>query len=181
MSHWSSGRPVCFPSWETRVQSPGGYLCESGILLLASSYIGDPYMIDHCGLIGGGLHPEPSLGHCTNNVIISLDLTQLFFPVSHLLQRLHNWHSRLLGGSPVKSLQSYCIHTVSLVQWVNPLLPVMRDLGSIPRGYLCETGVLLLVLSHYNFLHTMIGERLTSPTSSNSPPLVENCYKKLDL
>ncbi len=27
--------------------------------------------------------------------------------------------------------------------------PVMRDPGSIPRGYLCETGILLLVLSRY--------------------------------
>jgi hypothetical protein len=30
----------------------GGYLCEIGILLLAlSRYIGDPVVIDHCGLI----------------------------------------------------------------------------------------------------------------------------------
>ncbi len=31
----------------------GGYLCETGILLLAlSRYIGDPYVIDHfCGLV----------------------------------------------------------------------------------------------------------------------------------
>ncbi len=50
---------------------------------------------------------------------------------------LHNQHSRLLGrepcGEPAISLHSY---TVSLVQWVNPLLPVMRDPGSIPRGVL---------------------------------------------
>ncbi len=38
MSHWCSGLPVCFPSWGTRVQSPGGYLCETEILLLALSY-----------------------------------------------------------------------------------------------------------------------------------------------
>ncbi len=35
--------PVCFPLWGTQVQSPGGYLCETGILLLAlSRYIDDP-------------------------------------------------------------------------------------------------------------------------------------------
>jgi hypothetical protein len=33
--HWSSGPPVCYPLWGTRVQSSGGYLCETGILLLA--------------------------------------------------------------------------------------------------------------------------------------------------
>jgi hypothetical protein len=37
MSHWSSGLPVCFLSWGARVQFPGGYLCETGILLLALS------------------------------------------------------------------------------------------------------------------------------------------------
>jgi hypothetical protein len=39
-------------------------------------YIGDPDMIDHCGLILGGLRPEPSLGRHADNVIIPLDLTQ---------------------------------------------------------------------------------------------------------
>jgi hypothetical protein len=64
------------PSWGTRVQSLGGYLCETGILLLAMScYIGDPDVIDH-----GGLRSTPSLGHCPENVIIPLDLTQLICP-----------------------------------------------------------------------------------------------------
>ncbi len=35
--HKSSGPPVWFLSWGTRVQPPGGYLCETGILLLALS------------------------------------------------------------------------------------------------------------------------------------------------
>jgi hypothetical protein len=34
---WSSGQPVCFPSWGTRVQSSGGYLYETRILLLSLS------------------------------------------------------------------------------------------------------------------------------------------------
>ncbi len=73
--------PVCFPPWGTWVQSPGGYLRETGILLLAlSRYIGDPDMIDHCGLVWGWLCPEPSLGRCADNVIIPLDLTQLSCP-----------------------------------------------------------------------------------------------------
>jgi hypothetical protein len=49
-------------------------------------------------------------------------------------------------GEPAISLHSY---TVPLVQWSPRLLPVMRDPGSIPRGYLCETGILLLALSSY--------------------------------
>ncbi len=79
--HWSSGPPGCFLSWGTRVQSPGGYLCETGIFLLAlSRYIGDLDVIDHCGLVWGGFRPEPTLGCPADNVIILLDLTQLFCP-----------------------------------------------------------------------------------------------------
>ncbi len=56
-----------------------------------------------------------------------------------------------------KIVQEYCgesatslhSHTVQLVQWSTCLLPVMRDPGSIPRGYLRETGILLLALSRY--------------------------------
>jgi hypothetical protein len=60
-------------------KTPGGYLCETGILLLAlSRYIGDPDVIDYCGLIWGGLRPKPSLGPRTDNVIIPLDLTQIY-------------------------------------------------------------------------------------------------------
>jgi hypothetical protein len=62
-------------------KSPGGYLCKTRILLLAlSCYIGDPDMIDHCGLIWGGPSPEPYLGPHADNVIIPLDLTQLSCP-----------------------------------------------------------------------------------------------------
>ncbi len=51
---------------------------------------------------------------------------------------------RMFCAEPAISLHS---HHVSLVQWTTHLLPVMRDPGSIPRGYLCETGILLLALS----------------------------------
>jgi hypothetical protein len=81
MSHGSSGLPVCFPSQRTQVQIPWGDLCENRILLLAlSCYIGDPDVIDHHGLVWGGLHPESSLGPCAYNVIIPLDLTQRSCP-----------------------------------------------------------------------------------------------------
>jgi hypothetical protein len=154
--HWSSGPPVYFPSWGTRVQFPGGYLCESRILLLAlSCYIGDPNVIDHCGLIWGGLRPEPSLGHDANNVIIPLDLTQLFCPGFTLATGPPSGFTTDIVGcggepyaEPVISLHSY---TVPLVQWPTCLLPVMRDPGSIPRGGIyVKTRILLLALSCHN-------------------------------
>ncbi len=53
--HISTG-PVVHP-FASHHEGPGfnprgGYSCETGILLLAlSSYIGDPDVIDHCGLV----------------------------------------------------------------------------------------------------------------------------------
>ncbi len=101
--HWSSGPPICFPSWGTWVQSPGGYWCETGILLLAlSRYIGDPDVIDHCGLVWGGLRPEPSLGRRANNVINNPTLSHTallsrFHAHCRSSFRLHNRHSGCWG------------------------------------------------------------------------------------
>ncbi len=161
MSHWSSGLPVCFLSWGTQFQSPEGYLCETGILLLVlSSYIGDPDVIDHCGLVWGGLRPEMSLGCCADNVIIPLDLTQLFCPsftlnagppFSFITDIVGFWG----GGGPVESLQPHCIYTMS--HWSSGLpvcLPSWGTRVQSPGGYLCETGILLSAMSRYNIEST---------------------------
>ncbi len=147
--HWSSGPPVSFSTWGTRVQFPGGYLCETGILLLVlSCYIGDPDVIDHCGLVWGGLRPEPSLGRCADNVIIPLDLTQLFCS-SFMLAAGPPFGTTdivgCVGGSPMKSLKSHCIHTQFL--WSSGPPVCLLSWGTrvqSPGGYLCETGILLL-------------------------------------
>jgi hypothetical protein len=140
MSHWSSGLPICFPSQGTRVQNPRGDLCETGILLLAfSRYIGDPDVIDYfCGLVLGGLRPEASRGPRADNVIIPLDLTQLFChgftlaagsPSGFTTNSVGCWGKPC--GEPAISLHS---HHVSLVQWTTCQLLITRDLGSKPQG-----------------------------------------------
>ncbi len=100
-----------------RVQSLGGHLCEAGILLLAlSRYIGDPDVINHCGLVWDGLRPEPTLGHCDDNVIIPLDLTQLFClsftltlgpPSGYTTDIIGYWGEP--SGEPAISLHSYTV------------------------------------------------------------------------
>jgi hypothetical protein len=81
--HSSTG-PVVHPfasRHEGHGFNPQGGTCETRILLLAlSRYIGNPDVIDHCGLFLRRLHTEPSQGSCANNVIIPLDITQLFCP-----------------------------------------------------------------------------------------------------
>jgi hypothetical protein len=161
MSHWSSGLPVCFPTQETWVQNPWVHLCETWILLLAlSRFIGDPDVIDHfCGLVWGGLRPKPSLGSRADNVIIPLDLTQLFCPGFMQVScrssfRLHIQRSRLLGGSPAESLQSHFILTMS--HWSSGLpvyFPTQGTWVQNPWVHLCETGNLLLALSRYSMFH----------------------------
>jgi hypothetical protein len=80
---------VSLVQWSTRLlpvmRNPGSI--PRGVLMWnqdspvsLSRYIGDPDVIDHCVLVWGGLHPEPSLGHRADNVIIPLDRTQLFCP-----------------------------------------------------------------------------------------------------
>ncbi len=160
MYHWSSGLPVCFVSWRTQVQPPGGYLGETGILFLVlSRYIGDPDVIDHCGLVWGRLWPEPSLGRRADNVIIPLDLTQLFCPGFTFTAGPPSGFTTDIGcwgepcGEPAISLHS---HHVSLVQWTSCLLPVMRHLGSIPRGVLMrnrDSLVSVVPLHVYIFSH----------------------------
>ncbi len=141
MSHWSSGLPICFPSWGTRVQSPGGYLCETRILLLTlSRYIGDPDVIDHSGLVWGGLSPKLSLGPRADNVIIPLDLTQLFRPGFTLTAGPPSGFTTIIVNCWAVALWRACnlsAFTPCLTgQWTTHLLPVMRDPGSIPRGVL---------------------------------------------
>ncbi len=96
--------------------------------------------------------PQPSLGLHANKVIIPLDLTQLFCPGFYALCRssfrLQNRHSRLLGGSPVESLQSHCICTQYHWSSDPPVcFPSWGTRFQSTGGYLCETGILLLALS----------------------------------
>ncbi len=130
-----------------RFKSPGGYLCETGFLLLAlSRYIGDPDVIDHhCRLVWGGPRPEPSLGPRADNVIIPLDLTQLSCPSFTLAGGLPSgFTTNGIGCRGGALWRAYTIslhsHHVSLVQWTTCLLPVTRDPGSNPQGTYVKPG-----------------------------------------
>jgi hypothetical protein len=116
-----------------RFKSPGGYLCEIGILLLAlSRYIGDPDVIDH------------QQGFVT----VPLDLSQLSCPGFLLTAGLPSGFTTTesaAGGEPCgEPAISHDSNHVSLVQWTNPF--AFRHKGhrfKSPGGYLCELGILL--------------------------------------
>jgi hypothetical protein len=142
MSHWSSGLPVCFLSWGTLVQSPGRYLCETRILLLAlSRYIVNPDVIrslaslSFSGSAAGGVPwGEPAISLHSHHVSL-VQWTTCLLPVMRdpgetgilllALSRYIGDHDEIrslaslsfigsaAGGSPVESLQSHFIHTMS--------------------------------------------------------------------
>jgi hypothetical protein len=125
-----------------RFKSPGGVLMwnrDSPISL--SRYIGDPDVIDHHGLVWGGLRPKPSLGPCADNVIIPLDLTQLSCPGFMLTAGLPSGFTTegvgCWGGSPVESLQPHFLLTMS--HWSSGLPVCFPSQGTqvqIPRWVL---------------------------------------------
>ncbi len=135
---------------------PRRYLCETRILLLAlSHYIGDPDVIDHCGLIRGGLRPEPSLGHRADNVIIPLDLTQLFCPGFTLAAGPPSGFTTTIVGCRGGALWRACNLTSPQFHWSSGPPVCFLSKGTrvqSPGGYLCETGILLLALSCYSVI-----------------------------
>ncbi len=141
---------------EPGFKSPGRYLCEIGILLLVlPRYIGDPDVIDHCGLVWGRPRPEPSLGPHTDNVINPLDLTQLSCPSFTCCRspfRLHNQWSVLLEGGALWRACNLTSFSPCLTGPVDYLFASHHKGPGFksPGEYLCETGILLLALSRYN-------------------------------
>jgi hypothetical protein len=138
-------------------KSPRGYLCETGILLLEMSrYIGDPNVIDHfCGLVLGGLCPEPSLGPRADNVIIPLDITQLFCAGFTLAAGPPSGFTTTELAARGGALWSACNLTSFSPCLTGPVdYPfASRHMGpkvKSPGGYFCETGIPLLAMSCYS-------------------------------
>jgi hypothetical protein len=151
-----------------RFKSPGGYLCETWILLLAMAcYIGDPDVIDHhCSLVCGRLHPKLSLGPRANNVIIPLDLTQLFCPSFTLAAGPpSSFTTNGVGCWGGGALWRACNLPLFIPCLTGPVdyLFASRHKGlrfKSPGGYLCETGILPLALSCYSIIQPTVYKSL---------------------
>jgi hypothetical protein len=120
-----------------RFKSPGGYLRETGILLLAlSRYIGDPDVIDHQqGFPPPPTVTRPSCRQCDSPTWSHTAFLSQFHARCRSSFWLHIRRSRLLGGSPMESLQSHIILTMS--HWssgLTCLLPATRVTGSNALG-----------------------------------------------
>jgi hypothetical protein len=85
-----------------------------------------------------------SCQQCDNPTWSHTALLPWFYACCRSSFQLHNWQSRLLGGSPVESLQSHCIHTqFHRSSGSHGFFPLRGTRVLSPGGYLCETGILL--------------------------------------
>ncbi len=168
MSHWSSGLPVCFPSQGTQVQISRGVLMwnwDSPVRVVSLHWWPRrdwSFLWPRLRQASSRTITRPSCRQCDNPTWSHT----AFCPGFTLCRSpfwLHNRQSRLLGGSPVESLQSHCILTMS--HWSSGLPDYLfaschkGPRFKSPGGYLCETRILLLALSHYNNLFSLRGKK----------------------
>ncbi len=154
-----------------RLKSPGGYLCGSGILLLAlSRYIGDPNVIDHQQGFAPPTVTRPSCRQCDSPTSSHTAFLSRFPGFAAGLPSSFTTTESAAGGEPcVEPAISQDSHHVSLVQWTN--LFASRHKGhrfKSPGGYLCGSGILLLALSRYITLYFDICDYRIKYTSAPS-------------
>ncbi len=142
MSHWSSGQPVCFPSQGTQVQIPGGVLMwnrDSPVSVVSLHWWPrrDWSSWPHLRQASSRIITRPTCRQCYNPTRSHTAFLSRFHARCRSPFRLHNRRSRLLGGSPVESLQSHFILTMS--HWSSGLpvhFPSQGTQVQIPRGVL---------------------------------------------
>jgi hypothetical protein len=124
-------------------KTPGGYLCGTGILLLAlSRYIGDPwhdwsFLWPRLRRASSLTITRPSCWQCDNPTWSLTAFLSWFHARCRSYFQLHNRLRRLLEGSPVESLQSHFIPTKS--HWSSRLPVCFPSQGTRvqkPRGVL---------------------------------------------
>jgi hypothetical protein len=118
MSHWSSGLPVCFLSQGTQVQIPKGVLKwnqDSPVSVVSLHWWPrhDWSSWPRLRRASSRTITRPLYWQCDNSTWSHTAFLSRFHARCRSPFRLHNWRSRLLGGSTVESLQSHFILTMS--------------------------------------------------------------------
>jgi hypothetical protein len=165
MSHWSSGLPVCFPSQGTQVQIP------RGVLMWKRDFPVSDVSLHWWPRRDWSLWPRlrqalsrtvtrPLSRQCDNPTWSHTAFLSRFHARCRSPFRLHNRRSRLLRGSPVESLQSHFILTMS--HWSSGLPVCFPSQGTqvqISRGVLMwnwDSPVSNVSLHLKNFAHRRI-------------------------
>ncbi len=120
MSHWSSGLPVCFLSQGTQVQIPRGVLMwnrDSPVSVVSLHWWPRhdwSSLQPRLRRASSQNVTRPSCQQSDNTTWSHTAFLSWFHAHCMSSFQLHNRRSRLLGGSPVESLQSHFILTMSL-------------------------------------------------------------------
>ncbi len=142
MSHWSSGLPVGFPSQGAQVQIPRRVLMwnrDSPVSVVPLHW--RPWhhwsLWPHLRRTLSWTVTRPPYGQCDNPTWSHTAFLSRFHAHCRSPFQLRNRRSRLLGGSPVESLQSHFILTMS--HWSSGLpicFPSQGTQVQIPSGAL---------------------------------------------
>jgi hypothetical protein len=153
-SHWSSGSTLCFLSWGTRVQSPRGYQDSPVSVVLLHWWPRRNWSLwPRLRRALSWTVTRPSCWKRDNPTWSHTAFLSQFHARCRSSFRLHNRHSRLLGGALWRAC-NLTAFTQSL--WSSGLSLCFPSLGTRVQsvgGYLCETGILLLALSRYTSTH----------------------------
>jgi hypothetical protein len=154
MSHWSSRLPVCFQSQGTQVQIPWAVLMlnqDSPVSVVLLHWWPRRDWSSLWPRLRRALSQtvtRPSCRQCDNPTWSHTAFQSLFHGRCRSPFLPHNWRNRLLGGSPVESLQPCLTGPVDYLFASPHKGPRFKS----PGGYLCKTGILLLALSRYMFI-----------------------------
>jgi hypothetical protein len=158
MSHWSSGLPVCFPSQGTQVHIPRGVLMwnqDSPVRVVSLHWWPrrDWSSWSRLRRASSQTITRPSYRQCDNptwshTAFLSRFHARCRSPFRFTTDGVRCWGGALWRACNLTSFWSCLTGPVDY-------LFTSRHKGlrfKSPGGYLCETGILLLVLSRYNTL-----------------------------
>ncbi len=157
MSHWSSGLTLYFLSQGTWVQIPWGVLMwnqDSPVSIVSLHWW--PWrdwssLWPHLWRASSRTVTRPSCRQCDNPTWSHTAFLSRFHACCRFPFRLHNRWSWLLGGALWRAcnLTSFSPCLTGPVDY--PFASHHKGPGfKSPKGYLCETGILLLALSRYS-------------------------------
>ncbi len=163
MSHWSSGLPVCFPSQGTQVQNPRGVFMgnwDSPVSVVSLHWWlrrDRSFLWPRLRRASSRTITRPSCRQCDNPTWSHTAFLSWFHACCRSPFQHHNRRSRLLGGAlcTACNLTSFSPFLTGPVDY----LFASRHKGlrfKSPGGYLCETGILLLVLSRYSIVFVFV-------------------------
>ncbi len=175
MRHWPSGLPVCFPSHGTQVQIPWGVLMwnrdspVSNVSLHWWPRRDWSFLWPRLQRASSRMITRPSCLQCDNPSWSHIAFLSRFHARCRSSFRLHNHRVGCWGGALWRAcnLTSFSPCLTGPVDYLFASHHKGLRFKS-PGGYLCETGILLLVLSRYKVIKSQSSVHLNKVLTANA-------------